>query len=361
MDMVKFSDIKVDKDLANQRIAFSALVVQSELKDMAKGGKYLYLKVKDQGHEEVAKMWNATEEDLNILQVGKAFDFAMDVKPYAASPSGVSLIVAQYQVSAADPKSFVEWAPDVAERAQDIWGLVQVIQGSVYGTIVNKLLRNNWDAFASLPAGKSMHHTETGGLLWHTSSVAQLCLASYNHYVRMYGQSSLNFPLLMAGAILHDIGKVHELAFEETGTAVDYSQESIFGGHLLIGVRMIDREAVNLGVADTEEIKLLEHLVASHHGSTEFGALVTPAVPEASILSQADVTDAMMWRHMKAMKELRAGEHQSAWSHGSIQHYYKDLGKADYPAKAAEADGVAKGQEAIPAAADAAEQTHVDI
>lgn len=351
MEMSKLCELKITKELVNQRLAFSALVTQSELKDMANGGKYLLVKFKDKSHEETAKLWNATSADAEIMQPGKAIDFAVDVKPYSGSPTGLSLIIVKYQASAEDPMSFIEWSPDINVRAQEVSSLVQSIQGTIYGSVASKLLQDNWALFSTLPAGSSMHHTEAGGLLWHTSSVAQLCVAEYSHFVRMYGDGGINLQLLIAGALLHDIGKVVELTNGATGLVTEYSKEAIFGSHLMIGVRMIDREAVRQGVENTEEIKLLEHMVAAHHGTKEFGALVTPVIPEAVMLFQADVTDANMWRQMKAMRDLGAGEQQVSWVRGTPMNYYKEVGKSAYGAKAPGPETTERYQESVTAVA----------
>lgn len=336
MELSDFSKLKINTDLAGKRIVFSAVVTQSELKDMKGGGKYLMLKVRDKGNEEVAKLWNAEQEDADTLKVGGIYDFAMDVKPYAASPTGVSLIVHSYQVSQADPAKFIEWAPDVQVRAQEILDFVQGIQGTTYGTLAATLLSKNWTQFVRLPAGKNMHHTEAGGLVWHTASVAGICQRQYEHYEKMYGHGMLNRPLLIAGAVLHDIGKVQELSLGDTGLTTEYTQDSLFGSHLLIGVRMIEQEATRLGIEGSEEVKLLEHMVASHHGTVEYGALALPVIPEALILSQADLVDASMWRQAKAMRTLGAGESNTVWFRNQPMSYYKDSGKTEYPAKEVE-------------------------
>lgn len=327
MELQRFCDVKIGKELANQKLAISALVVQSELKGQANGGHYLFVKIRDKGKEEVAKLWNATETELNAIQPGHAYDFIVDVKPYSASPTGVSLIVTKFQESAESPANFAEWAPDVNLRATEIINAMNGLAGTVYFNIVTVLMQENWNRFVMLPAGKTMHHTEAGGLVWHTASVLGVATAMAKHYEAMYGRGLIDYNLLTAGAILHDIGKVEELTVDETSMLADYSPESIFGSHIVIGVRMIDRMAMKYNMHNTEEVKLLEHLVASHHGTIEFGSIAIGVVPEAIILSKADHIDAEMWRHAKALRAMTPGEKTTEWLGKTPVNYYKASNK----------------------------------
>ena len=135
--------------------------------------------------------------------------------------------------------------------------------------------------FEKCPASTAGHHDKLGGLLKHTCEVVQIALAT----ARLY--PGANPDLVLAGGLLHDIGKVEsygwEAVFEATvpGTVV---------GHVVLGALMLDRRVrAESPMPCTEpELLLLQHLILSHHGRPEFGAPVPPMTLEAEIIHYAD-------------------------------------------------------------------------
>ena len=138
-------------------------------------------------------------------------------------------------------------------------------------------------SFKTHSAAKSVHHGFIGGLLEHTLSVTSLCSMMAEHY------PFLDRDLLVAGAMLHDIGKTRELSDFPMN---DYTDEGQLIGHIIIGVSMIEEK---LGRIDDFPERLhneLIHLILSHHGELEYGSPKKPALIEAMVLSLADNMDA---------------------------------------------------------------------
>src|SRR5262249_39375472 len=132
------------------------------------------------------------------------------------------------------------------------------------------------------PAARQVHHAYRSGLLEHILQVAAVaCFLADRYGVRR--------DLLVAGAILHDLGKIRELDYHR---AAEYSFEGNLVGHMAIGLGML-RETIR-GLPDFPEglAVELEHLILSHHGSRELGSPVEPMTIEAFILSAADDLDA---------------------------------------------------------------------
>ena len=101
-----------------------------------------------------------------------------------------------------------------------------------------------------------------------------------------------NADLVVAGAMLHDIGKLQELQYELGATC--YTREGNLVGHIVIATAML-RDALREHPDVPREMALeLEHLILSHHGAKELGSPVTPMTPEAFILAAADDLDAKM-------------------------------------------------------------------
>ena len=159
-------------------------------------------------------------------------------------------------------------------------------------------------AFSQAPAAKSMHHAYLGGLLEHTLAVARLALAVGGLY------PGIDRDLLLAGALLHDLGKTSELTFE--GYPFGYSNQGRLVGHLVIGAEIIRARAAKLPDFPPELVERLQHLVLSHHGRHEFGAPTLPMIKEAFILNFLDDLDAKVNYFNKLEDQLTEPGYQ--WS-----------------------------------------------
>jgi 3'-5' exoribonuclease len=135
------------------------------------------------------------------------------------------------------------------------------------------------------PAAKALHHAWIGGLLEHIVSLLDLCELTAKHYPEVHRD------LLLAGAMLHDIGKLHELRW---GTSFSYSVEGQLLGHITIGAGMIDSKLAALPDFPPRLRTLLLHIVLSHHGRLEFGSPKLPMTAEALLLHYLDDLEAKM-------------------------------------------------------------------
>ncbi len=139
--------------------------------------------------------------------------------------------------------------------------------------------------FSRAPAGKSVHHACIGGLLEHVLSVCHMCRFAGRHY------QGIDADLLMAGAIVHDIGKIDELSYERS---FGYTTEGQLLGHIMIGVRIVDEKIRQLPEFPERLRTLVEHMILSHHGELEFGSPKVPLFPEAVLLHYLEDLDAKM-------------------------------------------------------------------
>ena len=165
------------------------------------------------------------------------------------------------------------------------------------------------ERFAVAPAARSMHHAYIGGLLEHTLSMAAIARYLSGHYPHV------DADLLVCGALLHDVGKAHEYALEQ-GFA--RSDDGLLVGHIVRGIILIEQAAAELGFPGTELHQLI-HLIASHHGTQEWGSPVVPKTLEAVLLHQIDLLDS------------RIG--------GFMDHVSNDAGGADWTIKRSEMFG----------------------
>src|SRR5437764_7176610 len=125
-------------------------------------------------------------------------------------------------------------------------------------------------ASTTAPASKTLHHAFIGGLLYHVVSLFRSCDLMCTNYPH------INRDLLLTGAFLHDIGKIHELAYNRS---FSYTTRGQLLGHMIIELEMLQAKIVLLPGFPNELKVLLEHLIISHHGEYEFGSPKLPMFP----------------------------------------------------------------------------------
>jgi 3'-5' exoribonuclease len=157
--------------------------------------------------------------------------------------------------------------------------------------LVVDILQSNRETLLTLPAARKNHHAYIGGWLEHTLSVTRTSVQLADKYDDYYPdmQPRLNKGVLIAGAILHDIGKLREYDHQSTGAV--YTAEGALIGHMLQG-RDIVREALGERGLEPETLLRLEHIIIAHQGRLEWGAPKIPMTPEAMIVHYADDLDA---------------------------------------------------------------------
>jgi 3'-5' exoribonuclease len=164
--------------------------------------------------------------------------------------------------------------------------------------------------FKLAPGGVRAHHAYLGGLCLHTYDMLAIARGICEH------DPDLNKDLLFAGVLLHDIGKIREYEYTRS---IDNTDEGKLLGHIVIGIRMIERELQRIADFPAKlEWKVL-HMVVSHHGFMEYGSPRKPLFLEAEILHQLDNLDAK--RAMYKEVAERASD-KDRWSdyHPFLEH-----------------------------------------
>ena len=140
-------------------------------------------------------------------------------------------------------------------------------------------------AFREAPAAKQLHHAWLGGLLEHVVSLLGLADKVVPHY------PILMRDLVLTGVILHDLGKIRELAW---ATGFEYTLEGTLLGHIQIGSAMIEKQIDEIPGFPPRLKTLVLHMILSHHGKLEYGSPKLPMIPEALMLNFLDDMDAKM-------------------------------------------------------------------
>lgn len=151
--------------------------------------------------------------------------------------------------------------------------------------------------FKRAPAAMYMHHACIGGLLEHTWGILNIC------ETMKVLHPSLDNDLLVAGALLHDIGKIEEF---EVVSNIKISEKGMLLSHVFIGADMVSKAIDGIsGFPEVLRNKIL-HIILSHHGKLEYGALKTPEFPEAKAVSLADEMDSQMTQYIRIKKDAKA-------------------------------------------------------
>jgi len=159
--------------------------------------------------------------------------------------------------------------------------------------VVTKILKDHRRALSSAVASRQHHHNYIGGLLEHTLSVAKIAVALVDHYHEMYPdrKQEISRPLVVAGAILHDIGKVRE--YESHPGSMQHSTEGELIGHAILGRDIVREAAKEFELEPAIQIRL-EHIIVSHQRFPDWGAAKPPMSLEAMIVHHADSCDALL-------------------------------------------------------------------
>lgn len=157
--------------------------------------------------------------------------------------------------------------------------------------LVLSVLDTHRDELLELPAATRNHHCYVGGYLEHVLSVTKTALYLADKYVDYYAdmQPPLERDVLVAGAVLHDIGKLREIHWQPEGA--EYTAAGRLVGHILQG-RDLVREAASGRDVDPEMLLRLEHIIISHQRLPEWGSPKPPMTPEALLVHFADDIDA---------------------------------------------------------------------
>jgi 3'-5' exoribonuclease len=188
------------------------------------------------------------------------------------------------------PSSLRTRADMVAELQRYVADVSEPWQGLLTHLLLNE---DFLQLFATSPAARGMHHAFIGGLMEHSLSMAKLGQMLAGHY------AYVNKDLLVSGALLHDIGKTAEYSIEG---AFSISNDGRLVGHIVRAIVMIEKAAEAIAFPP-DQLQQLIHLIASHHGTHEWGSPVVPKTLEAILLHQIDLLDSRVQGFMDHVRE----------------------------------------------------------
>ena len=298
-------DIYISELRTNQEFVSYFIVKTVAVKVGSNKKAYLDLLLADKTGEISAKKWDIADEELPGLQKIKEGS-VIKVKALVTEWNGMKqLRVSRIrQTSAEDNIVMMDYIKAAPEDAEEMYGYIrgkaEAFCDIDLRNICLKLLDDNREKLMDYPAAQKNHHAEMAGLLYHVKRMLMMAERACEVY------TNLNRELVMAGVILHDMEKINEIESNELGISTGYSFEGKMLGHLIQGVKTIDRLASQFGVSK-EKAVMLEHMILSHHYEPEFGSPKKPLFPEAEMLHYLDMIDAKMFDMQEAVEKTEPG------------------------------------------------------
>jgi len=271
---------------ADARVQGLYLAREKKIGQTKKGDPFLSITLTDRTGDVEAKVWDNAMQFSSLFKEGDILEVQGQTGSYKGqiqmTLSGLKVVDNE------DPALFLETASsDISEMVASLRTMVKKIKDSDLRTLLERFLSDHTflEKFKKAPAAKNFHHNYVGGLLEHTLSVCKLAIDVMKHYPNLDGD------LLLAGAFLHDIGKIREFKY---AASIDYTDEGRLLGHLVLGVGMIEEKMAAIKKFPEETALRLKHLILSHHGEYEFGSPKRPKFLEALALHTIDDLDAKM-------------------------------------------------------------------
>jgi 3'-5' exoribonuclease len=298
----------------NKVITSSFVVASKQVKAKKNGEPYLALTLADRTGQVEAKMWDNVEEFIDAFEQEDFLKIKGLINKYK---NRFQLTIHKLRRMEEAEIDFTDYLPKTTKDIGELWRtlteFVATFQNPHLKALVELFMADPEIAerYRNAPAAKTLHHAYIGGLLDHVVSLFRSC----DLLCRNYPQ--INRDLLLTGAFLHDIGKIHELTYNR---AFSYTTRGQLLGHMIIELEMLQAKLAKLPGFPAELKALLEHLIISHHGQYEFGSPKLPMFPEALMLHYLDDLDSKM-------EAMRAHFEREAELEGPWTSYNASLGR----------------------------------
>lgn len=294
------------KDLRkDQEVTEFFMVKASAIKTGANGKQYLDITLGDKTGEVSGKKWDVSESEYPVLAEIKEKDI-VKIKGIVTEWAGQLQIRVQRirQANENDRQVMIDFVKAAPEAPEDMYRYIletaENFADEELRALCVRILQENREKLMYYPAAQKNHHAQLGGLLYHTKRM----LMTGERVCQVY--TNLNKDLTLTGVIVHDIEKLNEIEADRDGIATGYSFEGQLLGHIIQGVKYIDRITLEMGIS-REKALMIEHMILAHHYEPEFGSPKKPLFPEAEVLHYLDILDARMFDMQAALDATEPG------------------------------------------------------
>ncbi|WP_321471046.1 HD domain-containing protein [uncultured Paludibaculum sp.] len=262
-------------------------VTQADLKAKKDGAAFMSLKLRDKTGEVDAKLWTVPD-GLTV----KAGDFAKVEAETGTYKDALQLKLLRVRVLDRAEVVVDDFIPaskrNRTEMLTQLYELVDIISNADLRAVLQTIIGDNAQRLMNAPAARKIHQAYLGGLLEHILNVSALARAVCHVY------PDLDRDVLLAGLIVHDIGKLDELTYTD---CIGTSRPGMLMGHIIQGSILWDRYTHPVTYTcplDPATVDHVAHIIASHHGIKEWGAAVVPATREAQVAHLLDMIDSRL-------------------------------------------------------------------
>lgn len=315
------------------RVAGCYYVESRQLRRTRQDKPYLRLKLCDRSGALEGRVWDDADHFHALIPVGSFVGVRGRLEVFNGEAQLNLEELTPIRVSPDELDLFLPRSPRPADAMErELNALITSVRDTGLRALLRRMLDRGTEtgrAFRRAPAAKRNHHAYLGGLLEHTLSVAAGCDMLARHY-----GAAIDRDLLIAGALLHDVGKVREIV---TGTGFPFSDEGRLLGHILLGLQMVEAEAAAVPELPAERRLLLLHLIASHQGRYEWQSPRRPKILEGLILHYVDDLDAKLHQATRLLADVEQG-----WSEYDPS-FAREFFRHGPPAPAHEADAAPAG------------------
>ena len=296
-------------DLApDQNVTSFFLVAAKESRTGPSGRAYLRMELSDRTGSIDGRMWEGIEEASGKFDCDDLVKVQGRVETYRGK---TQLVVERIRRAEAGEVELADFFPHTTEDVELLYAKLREFVAAVSNPWLKRLLESVVGdpeiepKLKRAPAAKSMHHAYLGGLLEHILSLCELCRAVAPRY------PGVDPDLLLAGAVLHDIGKIDELSYDR---AINYTTEGWLLGHIEIAYELVGKKVDAIEGFPRELKTLVLHLILSHHGRYEFGSPRLPMFREAVLLHYLDDLDSKMGAVRASLESEKGDEEWTAWN-----------------------------------------------
>jgi len=268
------------------------LATHKQLRPNRSGQLYLQIELSDKSGIITGRLWNASDADYGSFADGDYVRVEGHTQLFSGAVQVIISTIERADPGTVDEREFrVLSSTDIDQLRAELRGLLAGLRPPL-AALVAEILddKSLMDCVARTPAGVKHHHAYAGGLLDHVVNLMRLADLIAPLYPDM------DRDLLLVGVLVHDIGKIVELESEK---GFSYTDSGQLLGHVLLGLEIVDAkiravERLTGTPFDAETALRVKHMIASHHGSYEFGAPRLPMTLEAVALHHLDHLDAKM-------------------------------------------------------------------
>ncbi len=276
------------------------LLIKTADKGIATNGvEYYNINFQDVTGTINGKKWTVEEGDVELLQPGTIINVSGNIFQYRGHPQLKVEEIYKANEDEYDAADFYLSCPMKDEELLiEVDDLINLIEDEDIKKLTKTVIEENNEKYMTYPAAVSVHHAYRCGIVYHSISICKIALDVCKNYPQ------LNKDYLVAGALIHDIGKTREM---NGIMASSYTFEGNLLGHISIGASIIMETGDKINTPK-DKVTILAHMILSHHGKPEYGSAVVPQTAEAYVLHILDDLDSKMNILDNALNSVEVGE-----------------------------------------------------